>query len=754
MQRITEGRAGGFQYDTSTPGAPTGIMALDTLGTAYTADRLGMDAGSLEQMAQRQGLIGAGGNVQARKGGYLDFMQFAATASTEEVLQTDVYNQYAGGWQSQIDQYFGSVNAGQEIDRLGRAIGVRPGGAVSPIQARLMGQGIGLESTGAGLGFRMGAVSDLAVDVMRSGATDQQVGSLQSAMGQFGAFGLTDTPDAQRLFRSMQQGVQDGTGTRPLQSMMGYTNFLEGIGIDPFVGSAMAERFSQTGYDSQSQGRFQNVASQMVGMGVQSPIAANLASQTAGMSNMDFSWQQRLMGGDQLAYSMAVQGQNGLGNLFGVNMQAQGLRPLMDTQTGLGIFQEEQWGLQQQEHQSQFQNQMWGLGVAQNQLGMQRAALHGGGFVNPATGQRDSFQYGQYQIQDAQFNLGIRQNQFQFGMQERQQQMSEQRSQTGFGIQAHQDQKRYEWQTEDWSRSESQSQLSFGWAMEDFDEGIRFARGRERRLMQRRRDRSVVSESIRREGSEAQRERIDETRGWEKERFELQKKYYEEDTRLRREQMQKEREFFNERTEWQVRERDMGRKQQEIAMQLSQEELNRKKQLAQTNEEIWQREFQISQEITKRQAEMQMFYAQTLPQLLNQSGNLSGRSGGSSAPGPAPTPTSTVSSSYTSGVSGAMFTSVKAIGKMMSFDSGGYTGPGPKGDVRGVVHAGEYVIPQEGAPVIRGGDTVAHQKMDEMIRLLAAILQKAQTNVSISTNDVRGAMDYGAAMIEAAYGAQ
>ncbi len=57
---------------------------------------------------------------------------------------------------------------------------------------------------------------------------------------------------------------------------------------------------------------------------------------------------------------------------------------------------------------------------------------------------------------------------------------------------------------------------------------------------------------------------------------------------------------------------------------------------------------------------------------------------------------------------------------------GGYTGAGQRHEAAGIVHRGEYVVPQEGSMVVRGTDEHTSQKQDDMIKLLAASVKVQQ----------------------------
>ncbi|NJL73672.1 MAG: hypothetical protein HC892_00225 [Saprospiraceae bacterium] len=475
-------------------------------------------------------------------------------------------------------------------------------------------------------------------------------------------------------------------------------------------------------------------------------------------------------------------------------------------------------------HQQQYGMQEWQMGLQISQLGMQKAFTYGGSFANPITGQQQSV-IGSRAIEDAMLNMQIRQQEFGFGQQEKQAQMSYARQETEFRIGDYQREKRFQWQMEDWTRSETGAQLQFGWSMEDYDENLRFARGRDRRIMLRNRDRAVVSENLRREGSEASRDRIQEQKGWEDERVELNKRYFEEDKQMQQERMQFDRQMFQERLEWQMREREMTRLQQDISMQINEATLMRQQQQMIIAEQIWQREFQISQETMRRQADMQVFFGQVLPEMLNnmaQSANnafgsmvanfnaqlgavsnsqqamvnemqnqMNSAINGMNATINANTVNynnslakaySNVAANYNTQLQNAIRDSQTVASQpatlgrvsfqkygggevgdrnlfawekpttsqLLGFESGGFTGHGLKSEPAGIVHRGEFVVPHDGALVLRGSDPEMLKRLDKMIELLDRIANKPVSQQTF--NAITQAEDpYGKMLLDNAY---
>lgn len=68
------------------------------------------------------------------------------------------------------------------------------------------------------------------------------------------------------------------------------------------------------------------------------------------------------------------------------------------------------------------------------------------------------------------------------------------------------------------------------------------------------------------------------------------------------------------------------------------------------------------------------------------------------------------------GGGGTRRTGGAGVGGFAEFAGGGYTGDGPAGEVAGVVHRGEYVVPRGGALVLEsgrgGGPTIVVQQLN------------------------------------------
>jgi len=81
------------------------------------------------------------------------------------------------------------------------------------------------------------------------------------------------------------------------------------------------------------------------------------------------------------------------------------------------------------------------------------------------------------------------------------------------------------WKQEDYQYNDQMKDLNFGWAMEDVDEAIRFSGGRQRRTLETKKDRMVMSQNLEGEHTDVVRKRQDEMWAREDERFEKSSDY-------------------------------------------------------------------------------------------------------------------------------------------------------------------------------------------------------------------------------------
>lgn len=105
---------------------------------------------------------------------------------------------------------------------------------------------------------------------------------------------------------------------------------------------------------------------------------------------------------------------------------------------------------------------------------------------------------------------------------------------------------RFDWAEEDLAFSAQQASLQFGWQMEDFEEAERFATGRDRRRIQRQRERATIQYGMRMGRVETEEERLDQRRDWAEEDYDLAKQRHEEQKNWRLEELRLQREHHEE----------------------------------------------------------------------------------------------------------------------------------------------------------------------------------------------------------------
>lgn len=615
------------------------------------------------------------------------------------------------------------------------------------------GRDLSMRSTLESMGF--GEWADGVSSRLAGRYSGTQLGAIQSFAGQLAEKGMTSLKDFTAVSGLASRGQSEGVGTRYISAGSNYFGLLSSLGIESQEALSMAEGAAYTASSGQAVQRVSSVTSMLTGMGVSSRNAFNQSLGTVpGASNMQMSMFQKFMGGDPFMYSRFASSAAG---------QKLGLNPLVDVNTGLGVFQEQQWGLQSASAALSYQSQMFSIGQQRTNWQLDRAMTFGGQFKNPVTGQMQDAGMGSLAINRAMFNMGIEDQRFNFGqqranfalsdekqrwqfsMQERDMSRDISRQTRQFGREREQMETRYQWQIQDWSYGESSNQLQYAWQIEDFDRNIRYARGRERIDLERQKGRAVVQESMRREQSETERGRMDVTIEWQrqaqdeqekyfreniemqKERLEREKEFYEKGRELSLERMKHEEEFYERRLVMQQEQQTNAEVMAEIQSKMQKDAIDHSAMVAQKQYAIQQQEIALSQELARRQAAESKFYAQDLPMLI-ESGQLSLKElfalFGSEAlkimnqiKGMAESiRPSTIMDRYTGRQITEHFNG-GYVEPMPSFAAGGYTGPGGKYQEAGVVHGGEWVVPQQGALVVRGDN-------QESVSLLSRIVDE------------------------------
>lgn len=389
----------------------------------------------------------------------------------------------------------------------------------------------------------------------------------------------------------------------------------------------------------------------------------------------------------------------------------------------------------------------------------------------------------QFMVAEQQFNerYGLNQRQFQYSTayQQQEMQIGRERQMTQFG-----------WQIEDIQYGRNVNQLQFGWQMEDFDLNIRYARGRQRRDLMRQQERAVIMQSMEMARSDTMEGRVREQMGWADEEFQRRKEHFEQTKRFQLEEMElskrhweQNRQFEAERMKLQeeAHARQLEWMQQEHALQDQQRTLER---------QAYEFQHQMATQIAERSREAQLniqMWSDGIQALTNQSQQANaalelgvakakafndainsiqlGASVGGSRTitqqstlvvrtvnnpevkstgmigGPATTPKSNapppgVYSGWNYQTGTPIMPQYYSGGfvDLPSFAKGGYTGDGLSREPAGIVHGGEYVVPQQGALVLRNdsSEVLLRRLVSLMEQLVSTMERKVinQTNIT------------------------
>lgn len=335
-----------------------------------------------------------------------------------------------------------------------------------------------------------------------------------------------------------------------------------------------------------------------------------------------------------------------------------------------------------------------------------------------------------------------------------------------------------EWGREDLAYSRDRSELEFGWQMQDFDRNIRYARGRQKRDLMREQERSTIRYAMESGQRDKEEERFEERAKWADEDFERQKENFEKSMDFRRQELELARKHHEEDMGFTRREMEMSRQHyeqdrgfQQQQLQWQQESFQKEMQwLQQTRiledqqrlqeRQYWDLQQQTQQRLAVSAQETQVkiwAYQDAIKlsgdnaqrangqiQLLANTMNglyqriVSGTWGTGSGSG-----TGSGGSGTGTGTGGRAVRSAYMVGGYVpSMMAGGDTGMGLKSQSAGLfeLHAGEYVVPQNGSLVLKGNSDEQNALLRRMVELLSEIARNpAIVNAVINANGpVRG----------------
>lgn len=332
------------------------------------------------------------------------------------------------------------------------------------------------------------------------------------------------------------------------------------------------------------------------------------------------------------------------------------------------------------------------------------------------------------------------------------------------------------WQREDMRLNRDVAHLEFGWQMEDYDRNLRYARGRERVDLMRERDRAVTRFNIQEGQRGREKDRFEERAKWEddlfkrqkdhfeknvefqKEEFELQKKHFYENLKMMEERQRMEREGFEMEKKWLEERRELEDQQRLLERQhfIFVNEMQNKITMAQAG---------MAEQMAKTSEALNILnsafgaFAESMRGLVNGGTlatliaeierlkgavrNFSGVSNeiNASASGQrGPMAEGGLAGAFNLHANGPIGFSMGR--PMRSFAPGGYTGDGLKHEIAGVVHRGEYVVPQNGALVVRGSREEEVALLKRIATILEAIEKKGINNLNAVINTRSGEIRY------------
>lgn len=312
-----------------------------------------------------------------------------------------------------------------------------------------------------------------------------------------------------------------------------------------------------------------------------------------------------------------------------------------------------------------------------------------------------------------------------------------------------------EWNWEDFNFQGDQMEMEFSWQMDDYNRNIRYARGREKRDLMRNKSRDVTRFAMQSGQRDKVEDRMEQQNEWEdevfakeKEHFEqnvqfqqeemdLSKRHFEQDRALQWERLNMQQEAHTKNVQWMMQKFALedqaillDRQSYQANFASQQQELAQMTALQQRAMELQNTLAAITGYYERIGAALSVVDVNAITAALGGAqnplpGSYTGYSGTAAIQGVAAAPNVNSLPTGVTDALTALYNSYNAPGNNATrpaqgrYASGGYTGRGAKYDAAGVVHRGEYVVPQEGAMVIRGDDPVRAESDQKMLDLMA-----------------------------------
>lgn len=386
--------------------------------------------------------------------------------------------------------------------------------------------------------------------------------------------------------------------------------------------------------------------------------------------------------------------------------------------------------------------------------------------------------YESYELKQRQFETGNRQTEERFGLQRRQFEYGTAYQAREMEIGRYQQLRQRQWQVEDLAYNRDMMDVQFGFQMRDFAWNLRYARGRERIELLRKQEEATILYGMQSGQLSRQEERFKEQSQWADELFQRQKEHFEQNVRFQKEEMDLSRKHFEENKRLQREAMDMEKRHFEEMRALQLREMEQRRDAFEMQKRFIEEQRQLEDqnrimqrenELASRQHQLQM--AQASAGLAREMNNVQRAMAGvhgytndvqqavsnistatsrlveiakqflqtvNAAPPPTTAPKTSTGTGRTSLNQFAVGGAVGLGGPIRQMASGGYTGEGLKYESVGIyeLHAGEYVVPQEGTPVIRGDNPKTVQLLESILKELQTIRSygPGRVNATIYTN--------------------
>lgn len=293
------------------------------------------------------------------------------------------------------------------------------------------------------------------------------------------------------------------------------------------------------------------------------------------------------------------------------------------------------------------------------------------------------------------------------------------------------------WQREDWQYSRNMSELQFGMQMRDADRNIRYSRGRDRLDQMRQRDDSVILHAAQMGQGDKEKERMEEQQKWSEEQFNRDKDHFEQNVKFQKERMDLEKKHYEQGREFELKSLQMQQQAHTMQIQWMNAEWKMEDQRRLIDRQVQVLQINMANEaaIKQQQLQVEMNRSNDILNGIGQAQNvimaqfnasLQTGIGLANALKAAMEDAANMSISGYTNSPDVPYISGNHTGSG-GYANGGFTGYGDKYAARGAVHAGEYVVPQQGTPVIRGDN----QESLAALKLIAAILERIEKNPAV-----------------------